>query len=273
MKMNMEDAVSYINQKLNYPSVAYEDLVVFFDQAVAELNTMLNISLEPISRLATLYTSVIDIPNIVELTDAEVNAGIPVLTTPTSTTKFYYNSSDNKYYIKDLSGNWNAYDVIYGVTNLKYQANMNVSSYNYKLFKSWKLANNVMWFPSDERAVSSFLLTDYIAYDWLMLFLIPYVCHSWTARDGGNTLLFAEEFNQGYMQLRKSYNVPTHVTLSECAHLPAYTNIVKEYLQEGVDWSTIKIHTKAITEDMKAPESVEEHYSGPNYENIKKGWF
>lgn len=264
MQMTMEDAVSYINQKLNYASVAYEDLTVFFDQAVSELNSMLNIALDPISKLATSQLDIFNMPNVLRLNQDQINAGIPVADGPSENISYYYNPSTSRFYVKDLFGNWKDYEVLYGVSN---------SMQSPQLYRSWVYTNGVAWYPSNENEVTTLNLTDYIAYDWMMLFIIPYVCHGWTARDGGNTLLFAEEFSQGYIQLRKSYGIPSKVRLSTVAHLPAYTKIVKEYMEKYSNWGDMEITTKAITEDMRIPDVVERKYDNVVHGNVRKGWF
>ena len=45
------DCISQINQALNYPSLTYEDISLYLDQAIAEINTNLHIGLRSFSHL------------------------------------------------------------------------------------------------------------------------------------------------------------------------------------------------------------------------------
>ena len=79
--------------------------------------------------------------------------------------------------------------------------------------------------------ILNFDLASYIAKDWIMLFLIPYVCYKYSVRDGDTGLLFSEEFSQGFQQLQNSFSVPSTVILNEVVGEPAYSQVVLENLE------------------------------------------
>ena len=43
--MKLTDALSNINLALNYPALTYDDIKLYFDMAIAELNTTLHTSI------------------------------------------------------------------------------------------------------------------------------------------------------------------------------------------------------------------------------------
>ena len=73
MEFTLSNCIDRINQILNYPSLTYDDVSAFFDQAIAELNTNLHIGLRSISECITLNNE--DVlstrPNVVVFTNDE----------------------------------------------------------------------------------------------------------------------------------------------------------------------------------------------------------
>ena len=119
MKFTLSECVDRINQTLNFPSVAYEDISLFFDQAIAELNTTLHIQIRPISELVKNYTNNVKFPNLVLLkTDPALNSGaIPVDPDNVDDLTYYYDSSSKHMLLKnkefgDITLNYMVYDTL-----------------------------------------------------------------------------------------------------------------------------------------------------------------
>lgn len=238
MKYTLSEYVTRINQTLNYPSVSYEDISLFLDQAIAELNTSLHIQIKPISVLVANYTNNVKLSPLVTLSE-----------TPTAVTKipleemegydYYYNSSEKVYKVRTL-GVWNSYPELYGIYH-------NPAEGISEFYKAIVFSDNaVLWGQSSNTNPTSYDLTEILPVDWITLFLIPYVCFKYSVRDGDNGTLYAEEFSQGFQQLQNAYNVPSTVKLSDVAGQKAYTEDVKEHLNN----LNINIPTRAITQNM-----------------------
>ena len=108
-------------------------------------------------------------------------------------------------------------------------------------------------------------LLDYLPFDWITLYLIPYVCFKHSVRDGSSGSHFLEDMQQGYQQLQKSYDIPCSVTLTQQAGKVAYTADVEENLPN----LNISIPTRAIYDDMKIDRVVASQFTGL-YDN--GGW-
>lgn len=250
MNFTISDCVSRINQALNYPSISYEDVSHFFDQAISELNTSLRISLPTITEMRLEHTfKVSERPNTVIL-KTDPNADIDVVNTePTSAIEgknivYYVNEKYSKFswgfYIWNGTA-WDFHKRAYAVTpggSCAYEA-IPVDTY-------------AVWREIPYETVSEFSLTEYLPTDWIILFLIPYVCFKFAVRNGDNGALFSDEFTQGFQQLQTSYNVPNTVVLSTVAHKEAYRKIVKDNLSN----LNIKVPTRAVFDSMKIPNGV-----------------
>ena len=258
------DCITRINQILNYPSITYMDISHFFDQAISELNTSFRIQLPLVSQM--IDENRIDFTQLPEvvLLDSEPSGGaldIPSGTPEdfTNTSKVYYNTEDQKVYKYDnVDGVWKGYNRIYGVYM--------TSEYERKVYYTvvYYAAAGAQWVQLDDQRTSDFDLTTYMPEDWIILFLIPYVCFKTSVRDGSNGALYNEEYTQGFQQLQTSYDVPNFVKLNTVAHLPAYKYLVKDNLHclDRV------VPTRAVTHDMVIGNAVAPVYS----DNTMGGW-
>lgn len=253
MKFTISDCISRINQALNYPAITYEDVSHFFDQAIVELNTSLRIALPTVSEMRDEHTyRISDSPNAVIISSNLSNNLIPSTSTvPTevpaadSSKVVYYNGSvrpyDNSLYIFK-NGGWfptrEAYGIVPG-SDEGYEA----ISVGFQ---------QAVWTPISIHCIKEFSLTDYLPTDWIILFIIPYVCFKFAVRNGDSGALFSDEFTQGFQQLQTSYNVPNSVTLSSVAHYPAYSKQVEKNLNN----LNIRVPTRAIINDMLVPNGI-----------------
>ena len=265
MQFTITDCISRINQALNYPALAYEDVSHFFDQAIAELNTSLRIGLPLVSEMRAEHTfKISDDPNCIfipsetvvssidavsVLPEAPANGALPVVFYVDST-----NALNSTFYIY-REGSWHTADVVYGIKPDRTS------------FQAIRIGNTAAaWIEVPYNYLKDFSLTEYLPTDWIVLFLIPYVCFKFSVRNGDNGALFSDEFTQGFQQLQTSYNVPNVVELTTVAHLPAYNSIVKENLND----LRKKVTTRAITEDMRVRNGIQKVHGVSVYDH--GGW-
>ena len=246
MKFTISDCINRINQALNYPAITYEDVSHFFDHAIAELNSSLRIALPTFTEMRLENTfKVSNSPNTIVLTATPtVSEPIASVTTvptspPTDSTYVkYYVGGDSKldhtFYIWK-NDTWSKSSKVYGITN---------AGAAYSLIPVD--ASYAVWYEIPLETVTDFDVTNYLTSDWILLFIIPYVCFKFSVRNGDTGTLFSDEFTQGFQQLQTSYNVPNTVVLSSVAHLPAYKNIVSENL----DNLRKEVPTRAIYQSM-----------------------
>lgn len=263
MKYTLNDCIARVNQVLNYPSLSYEDIYHFFDQAIAELNTSLHTAIPNVSEMVSEHTFTIsERGDVVRLTSRPGNCSAIAHYTEKPTEKI--DGVDHVYVCNDKFFErqfykWNGVEwvetprlyamfVDYGstdVTKLAYSA----------VAISTKLA---VWVPVDYENIEEFDLQMYIPTEWWTLFIIPYVCFKFAVRNGDNGELFSDEFTQGFQQLQSSYHVPSSVVLRDVAGNPAYVELVKENIAN----LTLKVNTRAITKSMKVGTSIGATYGG-----------
>lgn len=257
MKFTLNDCITRINQVLNYPSVSYEDIYHFFDQAIAELNTSLYTDIPNVSEMRSENTFTIsEKGNVVRLTTK--TSTIPraaVLPDSNNAEGYIYVCEDGKFvnrafYVWD--GGWVKVNHLYGLyvdyaNNVKYAYEATALN-----------TATAEWIPVEYETVSDFELTDYLPMEWWTLFIIPYVCFKFAIRDGDSGEVFSDEFAQGFQQLQNSYHVPSTVRLSQVAGHPAYATLVKENIYD----LTKSVNTRAITKSMKLGTSVRATYGG-----------
>lgn len=257
MKYTLSECIERINQNLNYPSISYEDIVIFLDQAIAELNTSLHIQIRPISYLTKNYTNNVK-PEPVVVLKAPPTSATLIPTKQTAGLDHYYDTSRGLFKIK-IGGEWVERNQLYGIS----WSTENGSS---TLYKAVVLSNEaIFWGKVETTSPTQYDLTEILPTDWITLFLIPYVCFKYTVRDGDNGTLYAEEFSNGFQQLQNAYDVPSKVHLPSVAHLPAYTEDVKSNLGN----LNISIPTRAILQNMLHGRTVKPSY-GSVYDN--GGW-
>lgn len=284
MKFTLADCVEKINQVLNYPSVAYSDISYFFDQAISELNTELHIGLKPISEIYKNSTfKVEDLGDFIYLSEAPVG----------NLDKIYLESDEthkNDDVLLVIKNQNNANDTFDDVSVIKYRVYKDseyketerlfgmyaryVTDENGKptgeiqreLYQTVTVGTWAYWTPYAIVPDVELDLTEYLAYDWIILFLIPYVCFKYAVRNGDSGALYAEEFQQGFQQLNKSYEVPSFVNLTTQAGKKAY----KEDVLTNIDNLNVNIPTRAIYENMKVARVIQATYGNNMYDT--GGW-
>ena len=261
----LSECINRINQVLNYPSITYTDISHFFDQAISELNTTFKIGLPLVSQIVDdNRINISTLPNVVMLDSVPTftPTDIPSVSDGNypDTSKVYYNTSDNKIYRYNLSTEtFIGFPKMYGI---------HISnSGNRTLYETLPLymAGYVVWTPIDEKRINDFDINTYLPDDWIILFLIPYVCSKVAARDGNDSALYTEEYVQGCQQLQVSYDVPSFVTLSEVSHLPAYSKLTQETLPN----IGVRVPTRAIYDVMRISDGVSRI---PNAFTARGGW-
>lgn len=208
----LSECMLAINMALNYPSITFDDVSVYFDKAIAELNTTLNISLDPFTKAVKHSQSALSTLENLVLLD-----GIPLPDTriPTNDAYNYYFDAERAKYV--VAGK--EFDDLYGVC---------VISGSPVYYKAFAAVGGATWIAYGDMA--DFDIHTMMPYDWVHLWLIPYVCFQYTVRDGGSADNFAQELTQGFQQLQNSYDVPHEVRLRDVAHLAAYSDYVKSPL-------------------------------------------
>lgn len=252
--MKLSEFMNYLNSALNFPSISYNDVMVYLDMAIAELNTTLHIQILPISKQISNFiddkfknTKLILLEDDPNTTTGNV---IPVITDPSSEipsgTKVYYNYIESHYYVLQ-NGEYIICDDFLGIYFRDH-----VKEY----WSAFRIGPNANWENSERISPDEYDLEECLAHDWLMLWLLPYVCFKYTVRDGGTAQTFAEELTQGFQQLQESYNVPENVMLATVADKYAYKDLVSKYLPN----LRIGVATRAIYESMKHDRDVLPEY-------------
>ena len=237
----------YVNMALNYPAISFDDIRLFLDQAISEINTELHTSIPDLDTMEhDAYQAAEAMPNLLQLTEAEVNSQIEVLVSPPDpeVTRIYFDANEGVYKVYQ-EGSWKSYDSLYGFCLINGIPNYYVAGQI--------LASTVRaWYKDDISNPSNVDLENYFTDDWIKLFLVPYVAFKYSVRDGDTGRLFNEEFSQGFQQLRHSYNIPFQIVLASVADKFAYKDDVLKYLPNLNRW----VLTKAITVEMKNPQGV-----------------
>lgn len=263
MRYTLNDCLARINQVLNFPAVAYEDVYHFFDQAIAELNTNLRIALPSVTEMRATHTfDVTEQEDLVRLTTLPDNKiELPhYKSQPTSHPAagdgegaYVCDGSftDRSFYRWD-GVEWRPVKKLYGIY---IDAEGNLRTYIAVPITT----RTAVWTPVSRTHYEEFDLTDYLPVDWWTLFIIPYVCFKFSVRNGDSGELFADEFTQGYQQLQSSYHVPNAVLLATVAGRPAYTELVKQYIG---NLGNTMVFTRAIYEDMRVGNGIPSIYGG-----------
>lgn len=252
--MKLSELMKYINTSLNYPSLTYIDIDLFFDMAISELNTTLHTSIPLVKDMVkefrqnmTKYEA-----NKIILTANPEDTDFIIPTDPVNplenNIQYYYSTEDKKYHVLDKYFNkYDTHTIIKGVY---------VTKTGIRLYQSFNYGYSAAWAEIPTNSQYEANLEDYLPDDWVILWLIPYVCFKYTARDGGTAQTFAEELTQGFQQLQETYNVPDKVLLATYADKPAYTSLVEQNLPN----LNILVPTKAIYENMKHSRNVNAIY-------------
>ena len=251
MTYSLSDCVESINQILNYPSVTYGDISIYFDQAISELNTELHLGLKPISVLyKEADTLSEDISPLVVLDERpNLSAGLP---SPDDDAKVYFDGTDICY-LDLLTSKYVKARKVYGIyIYVDSETNSTVK----EMYQTIMLGNYAYWTYFEKTPDRDLNLTDYMPYDWVVLFLIPYVCFKYAIRDGDSGASYAEDLSNGFQQLRNAYSVPSTVCLSKMSGKKAYAKDVLENLPN----LNISVPTRAIYEDMRTPQVISAEY-------------
>ena len=238
----------YVNMALNYPALSFDDIRLFLDQAISEINTELHTSIPDLGTMEhDAEKAVEDLPNLIQLDETMLNIQIPVIDSPPDPLEVtvYYDSTKSMYGVWLDNLDWYYFPVLYG-----FYLKDGVPTY---YTAGQVLASNTrVWYKDNIYNPSNIDLENYFTDDWIKLFLVPYVAFKYSVRDGDTGRLFSEEFAQGFQQLRHSYNIPFQVILSAVADKFAYKDDVLKNLPNLNIW----VLTKAITVEMKNPQGV-----------------
>lgn len=254
MKYTLNDCLARINQVLNYPSISYEDVYHFFDQAISELNTTLRVSLPSVSEMREEHTfNVTEQDSLIRLTTLPSNSEVIAHYTsfsdlPAEGTGAYVcgNAFSEKAFYKWDGAEWVLVDKLYGI-----YVDAEGALRTYLAVPITKTV--AVWVAVDDAHIEEFDLTEYLPIDWWTLFIIPYVCFKFSVRNGDSGDLFVDEFTQGFQQLQSSYNVPNTVQLCTVAGRPAYSKIVKNNLHNLL----ASVPTRAIYDSMKVGNGIQ----------------
>lgn len=263
MKYTLNDCIARVNQVLNYPSISYEDVYHFFDQAIAELNTTLHIDVPSVSEMVSEHT----------VTISEKGDIVRLVERPGSSSSLPHYTSVPDAKIDGVDHIYVCGDKFFERKFYKWNGAAWVeTSHLYALFVDYgtseivKLAYSAVaisttlavWVPVDYENIEEFDLQTYLPMEWWTLFIIPYVSFKFAVRNGDDGALFSDEFTQGFQQLQTSYHIPNKVSLKDVAGHPAYLNLVKENIAN----LTIKVNTRAITKGMRVGASIHANYGG-----------
>lgn len=248
--LTLTDTVNYINQALNYPAVTLTDIKLFINQGISELNTTLHICIPDIdTMIAEHRETYINKDNVIVLLTKPTSANIIKPYTEDTVSDVVYDVDNNQFITRGAYPNA-SFDTLYGVY-------MDYASGRHLVYKATVVnPRQGMWLEVQDNPLN-FDLATYIAKDWVMLFLIPYVCYKYSVRDGDTGILFSEEFAQGFQQLQHSFHIPSHVYLRDVADKPAYLHEVKRLLPE----LNVHINTRAILEEYRIPRFLNTTYS------------
>ena len=243
--MKLSEIIKHINAALNYPALTYVDINVFFDMAISELNTTLHTSIPLVTTMENRFRqslSKYDENKVILKTDPSLDNYI-IPSDPENPAEnrvpFYYNSETKTFFVlNQLNKTYKEFPTLKGLF---------VTTSGMHLYESMNYGSDAAWYeiPTDPNFEAE--VGDYLPDDWVLLWLIPYVCFKYTVRDGGTAQTFAEELTQGFQQLQETYDVPSKVILATYADRPAYTELVEKHLPI----INILVPTQAIYEDMK----------------------
>lgn len=248
--------MNYVNAALNYPTATFDDIKLFLDQSISEINTELHTSIISIDEMTeNKMNEFNNLNNLISLTDYEIQNELPVSkTVPSPKVKYYYDSTHHQFGVLD-NNEYTYYDELYAICP-------NLPDNIYKA-----VANNAIGYWANAALMSpkELDLEEYLPNSWITLFVIPYICYKYSVRDGDTGRLFSEEFAQGFAQCRKSYNVPKDVDLISVIGIPAYKQDLTKNLENLKAGKSVRVPTRAITEAMKNAYVEEAHYSDGFY--------
>jgi len=243
--MKLSKCLQYINTALNFPAVTYLDINLFFDMAIAELNTTLHTAIPSVSDMIEAFRQNVSKyeANKIILEDDPADSNYIIPSNPTDPLEneipCYYDSEEKTFYILNkYSHEYIPHKIVKAVF---------ITSAGMHLYQTINYGSTAAWaeVPMDPNYECD--LDAYLPDDWILLWLIPYVCFKYTSRDGGTAQTFAEELAQGFQQLQETYDVPDKVLLATYADKDAYHSLAEDNLNN----LNIYVPTMAIYENMK----------------------
>lgn len=261
--MKLSTCIDHINNALNYPALSFKDIELFFDMAIAELNTTLHTSIPSVSKQIEVFrrNSSKDYTLVRLTVDPRIDNTIPEVSQEEHPEFPNVDLINNiKYCIFDKDSHY----YTYSLKDHKYIKSETPLRGVYSTISETVIcislcvgrfddgSSPAYWEIDNTEDVERLEMAEYLPDDWVLLWMIPYVCFKYTVKDGGTAQTFAEELQQGFQQLQDTYNVPEKVLLATVADKLAYVEIVKEKLPN----LNIKYPTQAIYESMKHDRAV-----------------
>ena len=249
--MKLSEIINYINTALDYPALTYKDVDLFLDAAIAELNTTLHTSIPLVKDMVKEFKQLwLDYaPNKIRLTVDPANSDFNIPTI--SGGAYFYSIPDKQFWVKNFStgeyvGPFHKLQAIY------------IDAEKLHIYNTMVFGDSAAWVevPTDPTFEAD--LEEYLPDEWIILWLIPYVCYKYSVRDGGTAQSYAEELTQGFQQLQESYDVPSTVLLTKYADRPAYKSLVEKHLPN----LNILVPTRAIYGEMKHSREVQAIFGG-----------
>lgn len=254
MKFTLGEIISRINQALNNPSLTYSDIYHFFDQAMYELNSSLKIALPSVTEILDENSFKFDQqPNLVNVDNMDSDGDTFVTDKDYNGFKYSPMLGDVRSFVIVKDGVEQRYYDLYGYK---------VTSSKVTYYGTRVIGGIAYWVELDYNTLTTTLttldITEYLPFDWWVLFVIPYVCSKWAVRNGDDSAHFVDEYIQGFQQLQNSYNVPNRVRLSTVADKLAYKKLVEERLPN----LNAIVFTRAIYDNMKVGNGIAPVYGG-----------
>lgn len=260
--MKLSTCLEYINKALNFPSIEYNDVSLFFNMAITELNTTLHTSIPLIEKQYETFKHYLSKKNSSVILSKDPTVDPEIYSVESVPEEHLVNESDGMF----INIIYNQNNYMFYIWNDKLGAYKNVGDSaigiflengTAKYFIAEVLGGSVYWTTYDLEANQDYDLDEYICDDWVILWLIPYVCFKYTVRDGGTAQTFAEELTQGFQQLQETYDIPSSVLLATYADRLAYRETVEHKLPN----LNVKVPTLAIYEEMKHARNINAKFS------------
>ena len=263
MNYRISDLLTAVNTALNYPAITFSDIAVYLDMCIGEINTTLHTSLRTVKdciERSSLERMSVSMVQVLASEPTGESSEVPCIATlaGTEARKWYYwveKEIHPEWYRKFVFADGNG-GVIEssGFATATYVANGVEQIYVAHAYSD----GLCIWLK--DIGYEDIDLSDYLPEDWILLFVVPYICFKYTVRDGGTASTFAEEMEQGFQQLQETYDVPHAVLLSRFADKPAYRWDVKEALDKNPQSLNFMCVTRAIYENMKHERGVKPVY-------------
>lgn len=245
----LNDLTNDVNSALNYPAISFQDIKLYLNQAISELNSSLHTSIRNVNDIISenyVRTSTLD--NLIALsTPPTMSDTVPMYPdTPVGVEITYYYKTTTGKFMKYNSeeDEWKAYDSLYAY---------NITDGIRTVYKATYIDDHIYWIQEVYDNPLELDFSQYICNDWIVLFVIPYICFKFSARDNDTGAIFSEEFTQGYQQLLIAYNIPDKVLLDKVAGLIPY----REDVEKSLPNLKIMCPTRAITESFKIPKDIQ----------------